>query len=336
MDSGVITIGITIVIISIVIFFIKNFNEILEKLNKVSQNKNFKIIKYIILTVLVMLFLVYIYNQIIIIHRNFDFGNATKENDSIFAEYDKRIEKENNYYKNAINSNYENANQAVPYIPEGFTHTEGEWNNGFVVQDSNQNEFVWVPCSNKSSNEVLKLKKSNFKNPAFISKDSCLDEEYEGFITSALENGGFYISRYEIGKENDNPVSKRNVQVWTDLTRNDAIEIANNMYTNINSRLINGYAYDTTLSWIKSSNEIIQYKVDNIENVYTGRNPYNNIYDITDNIMEFTLETNYESIVIRGFLEYETEGEECRYSTSKDSKIFSANALIGFRTILYK
>ena len=34
-----------------------------------------------------------------------------------------------------------------PYIPTGFTHTEGTWNSGYVIKEtSSGNEFVWVPC----------------------------------------------------------------------------------------------------------------------------------------------------------------------------------------------
>lgn len=336
MDSGVITIGITIVIISIVIFFMKNFNEFIEQLNKKKENKNFKIGLCIIFIIFIICFSIYIYNQIISIKRNIYFANATKENDKIFAEYDIKIEKENKFYRNAINLNYEKSNPKVPYIPEGFNYVEGEWNNGFVIQDVNQNQFVWVPCSNNASDEINKLEKTNFKNPAFISKDSCVDEEYEDFIKSALENGGFYVSRYEIGKENEIPVSKYNIEAWTNITRAEAIEIANSMYTSINSKLINGYAYDTTLSWIKKNNNIKISKVESEGKIYTGRNNYNNIYDLLDSIMELTLETSYGSIVVRGFLDSEHEIDDCRYSISENSKTFSENSLITFRTVLYK
>jgi hypothetical protein len=254
----------------------------------------------------------------------------------MFAEFDKKIEEENLFYKNVINENYINQNSMNPYIFEGFEYVEGEWNTGFVIQDENKNQFVWVPCTNLKDENILKLEKSNFKSQAEISKDMCADDEYEEFMLSALENGGFYISRYEIGNEENKPVSKENVNVWTSLTRQEAIEISNSMYDNINSKLINGYAYDTTLSWIEKNNNVSADKVDVRENVYTGRNQYNNIYDFTDNIMEYTLERFYDTVIIRGFAYSKENEDESRYAINEDEDYFDYVSLIGFRTILYK
>ena len=75
----------------------------------------------------------------------------------------------------------------------------GEWNTGFIIQDENENQFVWIPVSNKDIIGTQKLLKKDFKIGPIISKETCLDDNYEAFIESALENGGFYISRYEIG-----------------------------------------------------------------------------------------------------------------------------------------
>lgn len=335
MSSGVITIGITIVIISIVIFLIENFKDVLEFIDKVKNKKYFKIIYTIVICIILILFVKCIYKEILSIKFNIDFYKTSVENSKMFAGVDEKIHEENKFYKNAINQNYENQNSQNPYIPEGFEYLEGEWNNGFVIQDKNQNEYVWVPCSNKENEEIIKLEKNNLNNPAFISKDYCADEEYENFITSALENGGFYISRYEIGNENNIPVSKPNVEVWTNLTRSKAIELSNGMYQNINSKLINGYAYDTTLSWIMKNNNIVENKVniENQEKIYTGREKCNNVYDFLDNVMEHTLELNYDTSIVRGFLDEDTD---CRYSIFENQEQFSNNTPLAFRTVLYK
>ena len=42
-----------------------------------------------------------------------------------------------------------------PPIPEGWEHVEGEWNNGFVIQDSKGNQFVWVPVGMLDSNGII-------------------------------------------------------------------------------------------------------------------------------------------------------------------------------------
>ena len=124
------------------------------------------------------------------------------------------------------------------------------------------------------------------------------------------------------------------------------------MYDNINCELINGYAYDTTLSWILNTNNV-KGKVINIEedgSRSTGKQSYNNIYDFTDNIMEMTLETSYSNVIIRGYMGNENSGVIgnalvesmnesgmfARLSIDKDEKSFISKIILGFRTIIYK
>lgn len=42
-------------------------------------------------------------------------------------------------------------------IPEGFTHTEGTRDTGYVIKDSNGNEFVWIPVD-KNQKITIKIK----------------------------------------------------------------------------------------------------------------------------------------------------------------------------------
>lgn len=171
----------------------------------------------------------------------------------------------------------------------------------------------------------------------------CLDIEYKEFIESALNNGGFYISRFELGKENDEIVSKAGAKVWTNITRAEAIPIINNMYTNINCRLINGYAYDTALAWIKRYNNIEIKKFEDLTNIQCGRSKYNNIYDLTDNIMEISSEDLYDSIVYRGFSTVDEIELNSRYNSADEKnenyeELLNLKAinLLAFRTVIYK
>lgn len=246
------------------------------------------------------------------------------------------IQIETDYYNEIINKIYNIENCKNPYIIDGFEYVEGTWNTGYVIQDSNGNQFVWVPCTNiENEFGIEKLKKNNFSNDAFIKSFYCNEENYEEFLTSALENGGFYISRFEIGKDdNDNPVSQKNYKIWTNITRDEAMRVANEMYSNINSELINGYAYDTTLSWIINSEEI-ELKVKN-ESKYTGTQSYKNIYDILDNIYELTTEKSSGEVIYRGII------PDTKYMTGAnlDNRLSGSNNYkyenLGFRTILYK
>ena len=240
---------------------------------------------------------------------------------------------------------YDNQDYSKPYILEGFEYVTGEWNTGFVIKDQNGNEFVWVPCTNLENKDAPKIEKRYFFENTLISKDFCYDIEYEEFLNSALENGGFYISRYEIGKENDTPVSKPEVEIYSYVTQEEAIELAKNMYksNSFKSELINGYAYDTVFAWILGSNNL----VDNNNTIaadkyYTKRdNSYNNIFDIFDNILEITMEKNYNTVVTRGvygkkaFENYYmpvANSNENRYSILEND----SNESTTFRIVLYK
>ncbi|MBQ7410552.1 MAG: hypothetical protein IJW20_04125 [Clostridia bacterium] len=351
MNSTIVLLGIAIACIVIFIYVIKNLKTLSQKLEKYKDNKLIKCIIIFILICLIACFIYYIYGQINGLINNINWYKIAKENDKLYERYDELIAKENKYYNEKINLNYKNQKYNEPYIPEGFTYVEGEWNSGFVIQDSNQNQYVWVPCTNKDNLEIPKLERKIWSTQDFISKDLCNNDEYEEFIKSALENGGFYISRFEIGKENDKPVSKKGVEVWANLNKAEANKIIETMYDNINCDLINGYAYDTALTWITENNEIKANIIDmeNSEKTLSGRSAYNNIYDFTDNIMEITSETTYSNVIVRGFpYEISDEIQEYvldfgydiekfdRFSIQEDENFFTVVSKLAFRTIIYK
>ena len=48
-----------------------------------------------------------------------------------------------------------------PYIPVGFTHVGTEdWNSGYTIKDSLNNEFVWVPCTIDGEGGSIKYAKN--------------------------------------------------------------------------------------------------------------------------------------------------------------------------------
>ena len=261
----------------------------------------------------------------------------------LFLRY-KKILEENEFYKTAIEKEYTNQTYNLPYIPEDFSYVKGEWNTGFVIQDSNGNQYVWVPCTNKENLEIPILQRKNFSEDAFISKEMCTNEKYKDFINSSLENGGFYISRFEIGNENGNPVSKKNVEVLTELKKEEAKEIINRIECEINCELANGYAYDTTLEWLLQNNKIEETNNNVKEPIISGKKSYNNIYDFFDNTLEITSETNYGTVIIRGAFLKEQNGETFGFSINnldrisilEDENYFSDGTKLGFRTIIYK
>ena len=214
-----------------------------------------------------------------------------------------------------------------PYIPTNFKYVDGEWNTGFVIEDENKNQFVWVPCSNEKNDENIPI----LSRYIFSSSSFCIEEaDIVEFLKSSLGNGGFYISRYEIGKENEIAVSKAGCEIWTDVTVDEAKKISKNMYSNINSRLINGYSYDTAVKFIQD-----EIDEDNISSSSgkTGNKEYKNIYDLVDDLGEWTEEER------DGFQIYRKTiiGNEVKYLADRlsESEKYKAEN-IGFRTIIYK
>ncbi len=341
MDSNLIIVCIIILCTSIFIYGIKNFEDLKKWIDRKKEKKIFKFI-YVVFFILAFIVLsILIYKNIIKIINIYKSYNFSKENEAMYSYYDEKIKQENEFYKEVIKKEYNPNNCKNPYIPEDFEYVEGEWNTGFVIQDENKNQFVWIPCSNIENEEIVKLEKQNFENPAFISKDLCSDTEYEDFITSTLENGGFYISRFEIGKEENKPVSKLGVNLWKDVTRDEATEIINSMYESnkFSCKLINGLAYDTALNWLKKTTNLEFADIIFNEDLepLSGRNKQNNIYDLLDNVFELTSEESYDTVIIRGTINDEEYKDRNRYSILKTENYFTNDInVLTFRAILYK
>lgn len=354
MNDGIFGIGIGIICISAVIYIVKNFDDVKKYIIKIKNKKYLKIIYLCMIILMILGMLLYTIYGIKKIISNIENYNWFKNNQKINEENDKQILNECTFYKNALNKNYENQNFQNPYIPDGFSYVEGEWNSGFVIQDELGNQYVWVPCTNKKeyTDTIEILERKNFSNNPFISKDVCTNIDCENFIISSFENGGFYISRFEIGKMQDQIVSKQGASIIYNITKKEAIEIINQMNKseNIHCELINGYAYDTTLSWLKNTNEVKISQIENKENLLTGRCSYNNIFDFFDNIFEMTSETMYGNVIIRGFLfdennddkniilnefgyDYDSVG---RISIREEDNYYTIDNILGIRTILYK
>lgn len=337
MKSGTLIIGLCIFIISIIIYISKNKNEYTEIIK--NNAKTVKLVKKIVLVIVCVLICIYAYISIKQIIKNINYLDFYKQSQKYFEEVDSKIEDEKSFYKNIVN--LYNIEEKEPYIPEGFEYLEGDVNSGYAIIDSSGNEYVWIPCNN--SENGVKLEKKDFHNPTSIRWYNCLDLEYEKFIESAIKNGGFYISRFELGEENEKIVSKKDAKVLTNISRKEIMEKISNLYENVNCELINGYAYDTALEWIQKTNNIEIYKFDELENLVCGRNQYNNIYDLTDNIMEITLEDFYDTVVYRGFYNDKDLQLESRYNISEEKLDTNENFLnltivnlLAYRSVIYK
>ena len=116
----------------------------------------------------------------------------------------------------------------TPYLPNNtFTKKEGDLNTGLVIQDANQNEYVWVevpttiydnteynssgakkPQNSEDYTNIeacLKEYTANYANSSYSDTNSSFTEQYQAMLKSVYTNGGFWIGRYEAGLEGDIP-----------------------------------------------------------------------------------------------------------------------------------
>ncbi len=179
--------------------------------------------------------------------------------------------------------------------------------------------------------------------------DGITDEE-----TAVRNAKGFYISRYEAGKEGtDRLVSKKGANVWVDILQETTKSTAKTMFksnTHVKSGLISGIQWDMTMAFISSkprvdgTNKTYDVtKTDSSRHVggsrvtIAGNNEADkvcNIYDLEGNAYEYVAEKNtYDTslpFVVRG------GGYSTSNSASNRSRYNgSASSSGSFRLALY-
>ena len=207
-----------------------------------------------------------------------------------------------------------------PPIPEGWKHIEGEWNNGFVIQDSKGNQFVWVPVGFLDSDGTIdgtnfseKFGRRSYWFQIFSDSEfnEKMDEELRMQWESVKKYGGFYISRYNISKSKTGKAQSVQGQMpWITNHWVDAKKIAKTFGNGVTvtSHLPFGAEYDSTLMWFlksgaRTEEEIWEYSTEwgnywdtkdsPQELVETGtRDEWatNHIYDFAGNVTEWTQE----------------------------------------------
>jgi len=97
--------------------------------------------------------------------------------------------------------------------PKGFKVSKNIFEqtieDGMVIQDADENEFVWVPVNLIGTDEEKSLSfekirttydNSSYAEPYTSGYDTEV-EEYNNMKASVIKNGGFYIGRYEAGAQ---------------------------------------------------------------------------------------------------------------------------------------
>ncbi len=121
------------------------------------------------------------------------------------------------------------------------------------------------------------------------------------FKNKVLENGGYYLARYEASKGEDGKVKSKSAPVWNHIKQIDASKVSQAMYENQNftSDLINSYAWDIAIVFIQTysgdndySKEVGKTFGNDCVNTGTTTDKRCNIYDMASNCLEWTTETS--------------------------------------------
>ena len=254
--------------------------------------------------------------------------------------------------------------EQVP-IPEGYIVSENSdeniVNKGLVISDSRGNEYVWISCTVDSSSNKLQYKRTEWgvekdgtDNSRAIKDeltlkdidvtysktdtDNGINEEISKEIVAQInaekesikKYGGYYIGRYEVGKDNKTAVIKAEQEPYVNIKWSKAYELAKGIGggEGATTYLCSSYSWDTAINFIQnttgknyatsiigfngnwksqevkdSSGKVIK-PVNTAQRLNTGlTTALCNIYDMGGNVGEFTTELNpgtFETVVLRG------------------------------------
>lgn len=285
--------------------------------------------------------------------------------------------------------------EQVP-IPEGYIVSENSdeniVNKGLVISDSRGNEYVWISCTVDSSSNKLQYKRTEWgvekdgtDNSRAIKDeltlkdidvtysktdtDNGINEEISKEIVAQInaekesikKYGGYYIGRYEVGKDNKTAVIKAEQEPYVNIKWSKAYELAKGIGggEGATTYLCSSYSWDTAINFIQnttgknyatsiigfngnwksqevkdSSGKVIK-PVNTAQRLNTGlTTALCNIYDMGGNVGEFTTELNpgtSETVVLRGG--YYTYNGPAGYRWDISSG--SAGSNFGFRATLF-
>lgn len=235
-------------------------------------------------------------------------------------------------------------------------------NQKVVGTDLLGNQYVWIPCTTDSSSSDLQYARTEWgvevdgaDNSRAIKDELTLTDssvtysdadtanginadvskeivaQIKAEKTSVAKYGGYYIGRYEVGKNGDTAVVKYNQTPYAEITWSTAYGLAKKIITNseVNSYLCSSYAWDTAVNFIQNNSTAKNYAT-SIEGFNGNWNPqavkdpsgnvikpagtsqqlntglttqFCNIFDMGGNEAEFTTELNpgtSETVVVRG------------------------------------
>ena len=298
---------------------------------------------------------------------------------------------EEGYFTKNSTINGEEGNADNPTIPAGFKPIDengANWGdgskapdtasveNGLVIQDKEGNQFVWVPVRGEYKRNTTYastgISAAAYTDTEYLPEgiqptipdDSELEipegktkEEVIGEINEQAEReavtskGGFYISRYEAGKETVNStnklVSKSGATVWNSIPQStcktEAKKFINN--ENVKSALCSGIQWDMTMTFVNGKKDGAGNTIDVTVNgdrggsskATSGQHPADrmcNIFDLEENRREYVAEKNS----YLGYSPFVNRGDDYYNSSSASYRTYGngvASSFYSFRFTLY-
>ena len=201
-----------------------------------------------------------------------------------------------------VNSSITDAYGNKITVPAGFkikvdatTNNATTVNQGIVIVDSNENEFVWIPvgkiytdvAKTDANAKTIELGRYNFDSStgaksaysgSYVEEDkgdtnttlknygNTIAKNITNFKNSITTNGGYYIGRYEArtttprtakGDALTQITEKGTDSVYNYVEQKQAAEQAQNMYNSnkFTSDLMNSYAWDTATLFLQTCGE---------------------------------------------------------------------------------
>ena len=266
-------------------------------------------------------------------------------------------------------------------------------NQKVVGTDLLGNQYVWIPCTTDSSSSDLQYARTEWgvevdgdDNSRAIKDELTLTDasvtysdadtanginadvskeivaQIKAEKASVAKYGGYYIGRYEVGKNGDTAVVKYGQTPYAEITWSTAYGLAKKIITNseANSYLCSSYAWDTAVNFIQNNSTAKNYSTsiegfngnwkpqevkDTSGNVIkpagisqqlnTGlTTQFCNIFDMGGNEADFTTELNpgtSETVVLRGG----NYGDDSPAGHRWDDCSGGANFRYGFRATLF-
>ena len=298
-----------------------------------------------------------------------------------------------------VNDSY--GNKVIVPAGFKIINPEDNVTDGIIIQDiqagderSKGNQFVWIPVGtiridNRGNSKEVLLGRYTFDDEGnkeliqlaedykdetdkYLINDvykelsnstygNTVSKNLGEFIQKTLQNGGYYIARYEAGDPETTgirnasssqeiiPVTKSGIYAYNYITQQNAANVVKKMYSNTNFTvdLINSYTWETAIVFIQTfakENNSLNYSIQNGKNtvgtvqktgegILSSTNALDiqcNIYDMAGNVREWSTETSITdvgNVVDRG-----GHFSGGRMNTSFR---YNQNKTNGFRAIIY-